>query len=719
MNLPILQIENYNVYSIDQQQQLLHDVFLHIDENQFYVMVGQNGAGKSTLLSVIQNEVQKYVIEGHRDTKINFIPLLSQQIEHYFIGQTAWEELVLSYESSHGDADVTQEDMNQAIQKVVNELDITKLLHQPIYQLSGGQQQLVALASVLLSNSPLILIDEMTTMLDCENRASILKKIRAVQSRVGCSIIYVTHDEQEIISSDQVIAISDHTVRQLTHTEWISKYSEANRNQKQWQDNRLPALREHAESEYETKTKTTIVASSLVLDYTNQFENKTYTFKQGTLNVIEGKNGAGKSTLIKAIAGDIKLVRGKIHFLSESDSLTTKKAMNTVSSDISYCPQFLQHYWSKDNVLEECNFVLKCCNMYNSFKDNKERELYIQSYLHYFGFEQHHLSTSIYSLSVGLQRKLALALCFMVNRKWVLLDEPYAYLDTEAKEKLTRLIEQRIKAGYGVILISHEKIERTEIDINTIEINQAPLNKSDAEVSKLSLTHPLHHKKLNPLMLIAVLLISSIIIFIHANMYELCMLFVILFLIQIITGKKELRQLIKMIGFLVLYMSVVGAVIALDFNTWEIDTTRLLSYLLYTLRLIVLLMLTFPMMYLISPFRLMRALQQMTSNSTKINGEYLYSIVILFKFVALLQRLWMTLSLLYSTKYKKKFANVLISFLVQFVRESLLIAESIVLNYELRRPLNSNVLLYRVGLKRIDYVVASAVFMICLATIIV
>lgn len=714
MSLPILQLKNYIVFSIDKKNKLMEEISLTIDANQFYIVLGENGAGKSTLLSIIQHEVQKYAIEGIRETEIDFIPLLSQQIEHYFIGQTPWEELVLAYESAHVDKAVTQYTMNEAIQDVVNILDIASFLHKPLFLLSGGQQQLVALASVLLSHSPLILIDEMTTMLDRENRALILDKIREVQIKLGCSIIYVTHDVEEVRPSDKVILLSDRSVYQFTYNEWYE--STCHVQDSNIGSENLPPLLQTERQQSIQAPHDNIVVSSLLMDYTTQFVNSVYTFQRGKLTVIEGKNGAGKSSLLKAISGDIKLLKGQITFASACDIKTQdlNKPTNTVSKYISYCPQFLQYYWSKDTVLEECEFVLKCHNLHHYFKDDREKEAYVLSYLSYFGLEQQHLTTNIHGLSVGQQRRLALALCFMVNTCWLLLDEPFAYLDQDAKQKLSRLIEHRVNCGFGVIVISHEEMEISEAQIETINISQ-PTSLDSAPIEKTSKKHQLSSDKLHPIILIGVLLVSSVVTFLHANVLELFAIFMLVVVLLCLFLSKQLKQLIKMIVFFALYMSVIGVVIALDFNSWTFNDEKLFSFIFYTFKLIVLMMISFPIMYFISPFRLMRALQQITKKLSKQSGEYMYSIVILFKFITLLQRLWSSLSLLYITKYKRNFVKVLVSFLVHYVRESLLIAESIIINYELRKPLNNKVLIYKVAFTKTDYIAAIFTVALCIA----
>jgi len=165
---------------------------------------------------------------------------------------------------------------------------------------------------------------------------------------------------------------------------------------------------------------------------------------------------------------------------------------------------------------------------------------------------------------------------------------------------------------------------------------------------------------------------------------------------------------------------VVALVAATDFTSLLLNQSHFIALMQYAFKLLTIILLSYPMFNLVSPFRLMRALQQ-SMNKLKLMKQddiKLYSVMIMFKFIVILQKLWLKLIQLYRVKYKRLFIQAPGTFIVHFIRESLFIAESVIINYEVRQPLKLTSMLYKVKLTRNDGILTCLMVICCTLTII-
>jgi sn-glycerol 3-phosphate transport system ATP-binding protein len=98
---------------------------------------------------------------------------------------------------------------NARLAKTAELLGLTPLLDRKPAQLSGGQQQRVALARAIIAETPVCLMDEPLSNLDAQLRAEMRRELRALQQRLGMTVIYVTHDQVEAMTmADQIILMN-------------------------------------------------------------------------------------------------------------------------------------------------------------------------------------------------------------------------------------------------------------------------------------------------------------------------------------------------------------------------------------------------------------------------------------------------------------------------------------------------------------------------------
>jgi len=184
----------------------------------FLVLLGPSGCGKSTLLRVVAGLEAptggRLFLDG-RD--VTSLPPAGRGIAMVFQSYALFphlsvaENIVFGLRARHDPGAERQ----RRLAATAEMLGLTPLLARRPSQLSGGQQQRVALARAVVAEAPICLMDEPLSNLDAKLRAEMRREIRALQQRLGITLVYVTHDQAEAMSmADQVVLMRDGRVEQ-------------------------------------------------------------------------------------------------------------------------------------------------------------------------------------------------------------------------------------------------------------------------------------------------------------------------------------------------------------------------------------------------------------------------------------------------------------------------------------------------------------------------
>ncbi|GLF89622.1 ABC transporter ATP-binding protein [Bacillus safensis] len=201
-----------NISKTFDEKPVLSNFSLHIKENEFVSIVGKSGSGKTTLLNIISLLDAPYTgdveILGFRNPKPTEVMKLRREnlgyiFQNYVLmdNETVLTNLLLSTAYAK---DFKKEKLIEALEMVG--LD-KSFLKKKIYQLSGGEQQRVAIARIILKPCDIILADEPTGNLDEYNKSIILSLFHQLKD-MGKTIICVTHDQEIADGSDRVINLS-------------------------------------------------------------------------------------------------------------------------------------------------------------------------------------------------------------------------------------------------------------------------------------------------------------------------------------------------------------------------------------------------------------------------------------------------------------------------------------------------------------------------------
>jgi ABC-type sugar transport system ATPase subunit len=199
------------------------DVLMGVDfsiaPGGFLTLLGPSGCGKSTALRLISglDDVSdgKILIEGADVTKR---PADQRNIGMVFQNYALFPHMTVGENISYGlkVRKVAKATRTASVARVADLMALAPLLDRKPAQLSGGQQQRVALARVLVSERPLVLMDEPLSNLDAKLRVEIRSEIRALNKKLGITIVYVTHDQSEALSmSDTVVLMNAGRAEQI------------------------------------------------------------------------------------------------------------------------------------------------------------------------------------------------------------------------------------------------------------------------------------------------------------------------------------------------------------------------------------------------------------------------------------------------------------------------------------------------------------------------
>lgn len=197
----------------------LDDVSLTIREGEFFTLLGPSGCGKSTLLRIIS---------GLEETTGGMVRIKGERVERtppekrptsmvfqhlaLFPHKTVYENLTFGLKMQG----TPKAERRKRADEMLALLDLQGYEESAIDELSGGQQQRIALGRSLLTTPEILLLDEPLSSLDAELRKEMQLELRRIQSELGATFLYVTHDQEvALTASDRIAVLNEGTVEQI------------------------------------------------------------------------------------------------------------------------------------------------------------------------------------------------------------------------------------------------------------------------------------------------------------------------------------------------------------------------------------------------------------------------------------------------------------------------------------------------------------------------
>lgn len=210
--MAILEVKDLN-FSYEEEGKTIDNVSFSVEEGSYTTIVGHNGSGKSTIAKLIMGLLESasgtITIDGIALNNENLakirsrIGIVFQNPDNQFIGATVRDDIAFGLENHCVEPSMMDEiiDTNAVLVKMSDFMD-----QEPTH-LSGGQKQRVAIAGVLAMKPKLLIFDEATSMLDPDGKDEIKKVIMKLHKESSLTILSITHDIDEVASSDYVVAL--------------------------------------------------------------------------------------------------------------------------------------------------------------------------------------------------------------------------------------------------------------------------------------------------------------------------------------------------------------------------------------------------------------------------------------------------------------------------------------------------------------------------------
>ena len=464
----------------------LKNLSLQIEKGQFVVLFGASGSGKSTLLRLLKKEIRPHgelegeiIVNGRSipecDAGANEIGFVFQDPENQVVAENVLQEMVFGLEN----LGLSTTEMRSRVAEMVHFFGAESLLDRKTHELSGGKKQQINLASVLLMQPNILLLDEPTAQLDPVSSRELLDMLVRLNDEFGMTIVVAEHRLEELFTvADKIVMMEQGQIIQVGEPKQVMEML--------WDsDNKvyvpsIPSLYLSIETSVKRKNPPLTVKEGkrwiqqqTLIDLTNigsevvedgkgeliRTKNLTFLYskddemvlkeldlsiQKGETYALLGGNGSGKSTLLKLIGGILKPSRGKVFY---QDKPLKAWAKNDLIKKIGYLPQNPKLFFVQDTVEKEIGETMKQWGITDFFEVERLLDLLGIAHLR----NQHP-----YDLSGGELQKAALACLLIRNPEVLLLDEPTKGLDSISKANLAAILQSLQKTGTTILMSTHD-----------------------------------------------------------------------------------------------------------------------------------------------------------------------------------------------------------------------------------------------------------------------
>ena len=473
-------------YAAAKGKHSLENISLTIEQGEFLVLCGKSGSGKSTLLRQLKTVLTpngkrtgevlfhgvplKQVSDRDQSGKIGFV---MQNPDDQIVTDKVWHELAFGLESLGCD----QKTMRGRVAEMACYFGIQDWFHRDVATLSGGQKQLLNLASIMAMQPEVLILDEPTSQLDPIAASDFLNTVRKINTELGTTVIITEHRLEDIFPyADRAVVmekgrvIADDTpgkVGQLLFEQAnpmfaamptpVRVYYGAGgtgespltvRQGRSWLSRRFPNRPEKdaiaAPPLPEEVKDPALVLKELWFRYEKDspdiLRGVSAEIPSGSLYAILGGNGAGKSTTLKAISGICRPYRGKVTLFGKP--VDKYKSSELFHGCLAMLPQDPKSLFVKKTVREDLSEMTKD-------KSSIERIAALCQITEL-------LDSHPYDLSGGEQQRAALAKVLLTEPKMLLLDEPTKGIDSFFKETFAGILSDLKKQGITIVMVSHD-----------------------------------------------------------------------------------------------------------------------------------------------------------------------------------------------------------------------------------------------------------------------
>ena len=506
--MALFKIEDLTFTYPDMNKPALNNITLNIEPGEFILVCGRSGCGKTTFIRHLKTVLRPY---GNRSGKILFqgkpiedltfreqaakIGYVFQSPEHQIVTDKVWHELAFGIENLGYDQSV----IRLRVAEMASFFGITSWFDKNVSELSGGQKQILNLASVMAMQPDVLVLDEPTSQLDPIAAGEFLSTVKKINNDLGVTVVMIEHRLEEVFKdADKVLVLEDGKMLHFAPPKEVGKLLKDNElnmampsavqiYNSTGQKGECPLtiregrryLKENFENKVKVNSEYDKNQSKVNYKYDVsrlKVENKSYSwFTKSQPRVdrlskddiaVEGKElwftydrfqpDVIKDLSFKVKKGELYSIlggngTGKTTTLSLLSGLIKPyrgkiKYKNKQKSKLGVLPQNPQTLFAKESVEEDLLSVIKGHDKRKELLDKVIEDTEIR----------HLLKMHPYDLSGGEQQRAALAKVLLTDPDILLLDEPTKGMDGFYKECLGKIFKKLNKEGRTIIMVSHD-----------------------------------------------------------------------------------------------------------------------------------------------------------------------------------------------------------------------------------------------------------------------
>ena len=490
------EVRNLTFTYPDKDTPALEGVSFTIGMGEFAVVCGQSGSGKSTLLRNLKPVIAPH---GEKNGEILFygkslekleqkeqasrIGYVMQNPDNQIVTDKVWHELAFGLESLGMD----QKTIRLRVAEMASYFGIQSWFHKNVSELSGGQKQLLNLASIMAMQPTVLILDEPTSQLDPIAATDFLNTVRKINLELGTTVIITEHRLEDIFhASDRVVVMEDGKIIADDEPHAIGAYLKEQHNEmfaampspvqiyygvdnelecpltvregRNWlsdvlQDKEMKVTSlVKKEADMDDVGTPAIILKELWFRYEKEapdvLKGVNLKVPKESIFAIVGGNGTGKSTTLKAICNICRPYRGQV--LIDGKRIEKYNSAELFKGNLAMLPQDPQSLFVKKTVGEDLAEMIPDGRFSSEEKESKIKETAeICDILHL-------LESHPYDLSGGEQQRAALAKVLLTEPKILLLDEPTKGIDNFFKLKFAEILNRLKERGVTILMVSHD-----------------------------------------------------------------------------------------------------------------------------------------------------------------------------------------------------------------------------------------------------------------------
>ena len=426
------------------KETILKDITFSVNKGEFIVITGLSGCGKTSLLRLLNGLIpalydgniigqisilDKSILDYKAGEIAKYVGNVFQNPNDQFFSKDVENEVALIGENMGMERNL----LRRQVQNSLKEIGISDLKTRKVRELSGGQKQKVAIASTLVFDSEIILLDEPSANLDYTSTNELGRILKHLKD-CGKTIIIVEHRLSYLFQLiDRMIVLKEGKIEGIFSSKDLTSDLEQKNELRSFDNNNLKSVMEYPDDNQMIRIEDVHIINK---GYSLK-EPVNFTLNSGECMALIGDNGIGKTTLAKQLSGIIPLKKGKTSY-----SRSIKERLCDVAISLQNCSNMFFYETVEKELIPK-----------DKVKDGKYLEEVKRYLLEMDLWNKRMLNP--HDLSGGEKQRLAVIIALLKNSKLVILDEPTAGLDYRRMKLVADAVREKIK-NTPVILITHD-----------------------------------------------------------------------------------------------------------------------------------------------------------------------------------------------------------------------------------------------------------------------